>query len=135
MKVRTRHRAMMKPAAGANELSPSRIRERQEWPGGQRAMVVVLGDYREERERQNRKHPDTDQFPDGTGHPIWLERAGDARQACDEAAAAGECTWLYVMREEVYEAFAESDQAKLREELVQVMAVAGRWIEAIDARP
>jgi hypothetical protein len=39
-----------------------------------------------------------------------------------------------VLDEEVWEAFAESDPAKLRAELVQVAAVAFRWIEALDAR-
>ncbi len=42
--------------------------------------------------------------------------------------------WTGVLLEEVYEALAESDPAKLRTELVQVAAVAVAWIEAIDRR-
>ncbi|MFD4234264.1 hypothetical protein [Streptomyces sp. NPDC058542] len=39
-----------------------------------------------------------------------------------------------VFLEEVYEALAESDPAKLRAELVQAVAVGVKWIEAIDRR-
>jgi len=42
--------------------------------------------------------------------------------------------WDGILLEEVYEALAESDPAKLRAELVQVAAVAVAWIEAIDRR-
>jgi hypothetical protein len=95
---------------------------------------VVVGDFVRERQRQNEKHPETDGYPDGTGAPIYAHIAKIHRASCDAAAAVGENTWMHVLREEVYEAFAESDPALLRAELVQVMAVAGRWIQAIDAR-
>lgn len=39
-----------------------------------------------------------------------------------------------MLLEEVAEAFAESDDARLRAELVQVAAVAQAWIESIDRR-
>lgn len=48
--------------------------------------------------------------------------------------AAGVYGWDGVLQEEVYEALAEKDPAKLRAELVQVAAVAAAWIEAIDRR-
>jgi hypothetical protein len=41
-------------------------------------------------------------------------------------------TWADVLNEEVAEALAATSVAHLREELVQVAAVAVRWIEAID---
>jgi hypothetical protein len=94
----------------------------------------VVNDFIAERARQNAKHPETDGYPDGT-HEYWSHLAGSHRMACDRAAADGTITWRHVLREEVYEAFAETDVVKLREELVQVMAVAGRWVEALDARP
>lgn len=43
-------------------------------------------------------------------------------------------TWLLIALEEVFEALAESDPAKLRAELVQSAAVHVAWIEAIDRR-
>lgn len=46
----------------------------------------------------------------------------------------GTVTWWHILREEVFEASAEVDPAKLREELIQVAAVAMKWIEAIDRR-
>lgn len=121
-----------KPDAPANELSPARIREQQEWPMrtiGSR----VIDDFVTERERQDAKHPGTVDFPDGTG-VIYSYMAYNARLMCDVAASQGTCTWKNVLEEEVCEAYAESDHAKLRAELVQVMAVAGRWIETIDSR-
>jgi hypothetical protein len=42
--------------------------------------------------------------------------------------------WTGILLEEVYEAVAEANPAKLRTELVQVAAVAVAWIEAIDRR-
>lgn len=42
--------------------------------------------------------------------------------------------WANILSEEFYEAIAEEDPAKLREELIQVAAVAVAWIEAIDRR-
>lgn len=43
-------------------------------------------------------------------------------------------TWANILGEEFYEALCEADPAKLREELVQVAAVAGAWIEDLDSR-
>lgn len=42
------------------------------------------------------------------------------------------CSWWLILREEVFEAAAEDDPAKLRAELVQVAAVAIKMIDAID---
>jgi hypothetical protein len=58
--------------------------------------------------------------------------AGFYKHQCKERAAHGEVTWLDILLEEVAEAFAESDLVKLRTELIQVAAVAVRWVEAID---
>jgi hypothetical protein len=41
---------------------------------------------------------------------------------------------MLILREEVYEAFAEEDPAALRTELIQVAAVAATWVDAIDRR-
>jgi hypothetical protein len=43
-------------------------------------------------------------------------------------------TWMHVLIEEVFEALAEEDPAKLRAELVQVAAVCAAWITDIDGR-
>jgi hypothetical protein len=49
-------------------------------------------------------------------------------------AQEGTTTWKHILREEFLEAMAEEDPEQLREELVQVAAVAVAWIEAIDRR-
>jgi hypothetical protein len=46
----------------------------------------------------------------------------------------GDLTWDGILLEEVYEALAEADPVKLREELVQVAAVAASWVVALDRR-
>lgn len=74
-------------------------------------------------------------LPDGTGVNDWDREAADmARKFCQESSAAGKVTWRLILEEEVQEAFAESDPTLLRAELLQVMAVCLRWIDAIDER-
>ncbi len=98
----------------------------------------ALMDIVEERGNQNAKWGEQD-HPDGTGAGSPLERhwralADAARTICQDAAANGTLTWLHILREEVYEAFAEDDPAKLRHELVQAAAVITAWVGAIDRR-
>jgi len=112
----------------------------------------VLSDVDDERGRQDEKWGEQN-HPDGTGpatfplDPIdaWASAmffedndaarlARAATRACQAAAAAGNVTWRAILLEEVFEALAESDPARLRTELVQVAAVAAQWAEAIDRR-
>jgi hypothetical protein len=95
--------------------------------------AAVLGEVLAERERQDAKHGVQD-LPDDTGHNWLRARAVEDREACDRAAKEGLLTWRDVLDEEVSEAYAESDPAKLRAELIQVAAVAVKWVEAIDRR-
>lgn len=63
--------------------------------------------------------------------------AGDAEFWKKENAARAErdqLGWDGILLEEVFEALAEEDPAALREELLQVAAVAVAWVEAIDRR-
>jgi hypothetical protein len=124
----------MKPVITPSELSPGRIRDRQEWTIEDAGRTGrIMNDYMLERRRQNEKHPGTVDFPDGTGQE-YAYMATLARAQCDHAFANGECSWRLVLAEEFFEAICEEDTAKLRAELVQVMAVAGRWVETLDAR-
>lgn len=95
-----------------------------------RTLIAVL----QERRRQDARFPNQS-LPDGTSdspEATW-QRGFDQAQT-DQAAESGELTWRHVLQEEVSEAFAEVDQAKLRVELIQVAAVACRWVEDIDRR-
>ena len=84
-----------------------------------------------EREYQEVKFPNQ-HLPNGTDASRYSELEWQAKRIVDLAVECGELTWLHVLDEEVKEAFAETDRAKLRAELIQVIAVAGRWIEDIE---
>lgn len=88
---------------------------------------------RDERARQDAKWGEQN-HPNGTGGRYWESRANAAKSRCGMNAKAGTITYLDILAEEVYEAFAESDPESLKTELVQVMAVCKQWIEAIDRR-
>lgn len=95
--------------------------------------MLVLTDVAEERLDQRRRHG-TQYLPDGTGE-AWDDVEREAAQhRCDVASRSGAVSWRLVLEEEVAEAFAETDPAALRAELVQVAAVAVQWIEALDRR-
>jgi hypothetical protein len=93
----------------------------------------TLAELAHERERQDDLWGEQN-HDDGTGSAHDVTLADAARLACQRAAEAGHLTWRSILFEEVAEAFAETDPAKLRAELVQVAAVSAAWIEAIDRR-
>lgn len=110
----------------------------------------VLDEIRNERARQD-VHFGEQNWPDGTGprvpfagHLCYMGQAADDMRRATKAAAGefpgldparyGPLTWRHILLEEVFEALAECDEAKLRVELVQVTAVAVAWVEAIDRR-
>lgn len=75
----------------------------------------------------------------GTDANQWVpfEAAAKAMHDLKEAhpdGPHGPITWVDILKEEVYEAFAEEDPDKLRVELIQVMAVAASWIQDLDRR-
>jgi malonyl CoA-acyl carrier protein transacylase len=95
--------------------------------------ILILGEVAGERRRQEERFPGQD-LPDGTGgvgHGLY---ADVIRTGVDEAAADGTLTWWDVLHEEWAEAGAEAAPQPLRAELIQVAAVAVRWVEAIDRR-
>lgn len=115
------------------------------------AAAAVLSEIAEERARQDAKwgeqnHPDLDPHDLDTvirneyafRADRWKEindrRAGEGCEVKYRSPAAPCTAWDGVLLEEVYEALAEDDQAKLRAELIQVAAVAVAWVEAIDRR-
>jgi len=101
----------------------------------------VLAEIAAEQSAQHAKFGEQN-HEDGTGP--WVknpdrmsnmeDQADVARLDCQEAANSGNLNWMLILREEVYEAFAEKDTTALRTELVQVAAVAATWVEAIDRR-
>lgn len=114
-----------------------------------RYLASVLGDVDSERLRQHAKWGEQN-HPDGTGPHITpvaeiargkgnaivnrhyaFGLALQAKSATDRAAAEGRVTYRDILFEEVFEAIAEDDPAKLEAELIQVAAVACAWVEKI----
>jgi hypothetical protein len=98
-----------------------------------RALINVLAEVRAERDRQHAKWGEQN-HPDGAGGLMATAAADIAKTQLKIAFEEGRGTFRHILKEEVAEAFAENDPAKLRAELVQVAAVAVQWIEAIDRR-
>lgn len=71
---------------------------------------------------------------DGTGNKSQQDRAEFARRWCESAFASGYGTWADILAEEVAEAEAERDPAKLRTELIQIAAVCAAWVHDLDSR-
>lgn len=70
--------------------------------------------------------------PLGTGGPSYVTAARWYREQCQLRADAGTVTMADVILEEVFEALAEGDTAKARDELIQVIAVGFKMVEGID---
>lgn len=110
------------------------------------ALEHVLSEVMDERCRQQAKWGQQN-HPDGTGGEPGPSRSADSsdrlqalrrehaeasRVLCNHVFREGRGTWRHILREEVDEAIAEDDKARLRQELVQVAAVAVAWIEKLD---
>ncbi|WP_199800656.1 hypothetical protein [Streptomyces marianii] len=73
---------------------------------------------------------------DGTCAEYYVGMADQARNDVEHAAESlNGPRWSLILLEEVYEALAETDPAKLRAELIQVAAVCAAWIHDLDTRP
>ncbi|NEA21580.1 hypothetical protein G3I70_08560 [Actinomadura bangladeshensis] len=110
--------------------------------------TLALAEVQAERARWGEQnHPDLDphDIDAVTRHQYafraqrWKEfNAQRAETGCEvknRNPAAVPCTaWDGILLEEVYEALAEEDPVKLRDELIQAAAVAIAWAEAIDRR-
>lgn len=93
---------------------------------------VAIERYRQLEKWGQQDHPS--HSPVGSMIAEWRSKAAYWKQVNDARHAQGVDSWDGILVEEVYEALAEADEAKVREELIQVAAVAVAWIEAIDRR-
>jgi hypothetical protein len=104
----------------------------------------VLRSVLEERRRQFDKYGTNADTEDGTGPETrWLGPFTGFSAAGIEAVLRADyldfeeeqpVTWVHLVREEVAEAFAESDPERLEAELIQVAALCVSWVEKIRAR-
>jgi hypothetical protein len=95
-------------------------------------LMAVLAEVAAERRRQDARWGEQN-HPDGAG-PAYAAEAARRRAGSERAAEAGQLTWRHILLEEVAEAGAEHEPKRLREELIQVAAVAVAWAQAIDRR-
>ncbi|MFT4281220.1 hypothetical protein [Microbacterium sp.] len=110
---------------------------------GSRIDARILFEIASERVAQDDKWGAPKDVPNGTGpdvrarflSPLSYALLRDrAQETTDGAAVDGESLMSYVLLEEVFEALAEDDDTKLRVELIQVAAVAAKWVRIIDQR-
>ena len=106
----------------------------------------VLQSVLEERiEQEIRYGHVNDDLIDGTGPDVrWLPYVGrmEAFQIQEDLrvdyerwqAVNGLPTWMHLVREEIAEAFQETDPERLQGELIQVAALCVSWVERIRAR-
>ncbi|MET7458092.1 NUDIX hydrolase [Streptomyces sp. NPDC005574] len=99
-------------------------------PGLARHMIDLDGERQQQLAKWGEQH-----HPDGTGGSGALYVADRYRSIVDQGLEDGSVTWRDVLLEEVFEALAEPDPARLRAELVQVSAVCAAWIADLDSRP
>jgi hypothetical protein len=97
------------------------------------AKAKVLRDIEDEVDRQEVLWGHQ-QHNNGTGATLDKLEADEAKAWNDEAVKRNQLTWRGILHEEVAEAFAEKDHERLREELVQVAAVATSWLIDMDTR-
>jgi len=90
----------------------------------------VLEEIAAERRAQDAKWGMQD-WQSGTSE-AWAAACAASKARCDEADGAGVPTWAMILEEESLEVLSETDPVKLREELIQVAAVAVAWIESLD---
>jgi hypothetical protein len=97
----------------------------------------ILHEIHLERHRQMNKwgvqvHPNgtdpTLRIIGGYARDLLVDVQGDN----DHRESDGTSTWFRILFEEVLEAAVEQDEIRLREELVQIAAVAVAWVEDID---
>lgn len=115
----------------------------------QAAAVLVLDEVRQERARQEEKwgvqrHPSLDLTllkreggctPERMAEHFEIPSEARGKFLCQNAYANGEGTWAHIAIEEMAEAVGcMDDERKMREELIQLAAVAVAWVEDIDRR-
>lgn len=84
-----------------------------------------------EQDRAAEKHGDQRDVPLGFGDKFMRDAANRIREACDKAFKEGRGTWRHIIREEVYESFAEDDPQKALLELIQAAAMCHSAAEAL----
>lgn len=104
-------------------------------------ILAVLDDIMVERLRQDEKFGQQDHPDFRSNLPLVYRNAYygmppevEAKFLTERRFQNGDGSFADILIEEVAEAIAAPDEKNLREELIQVAAVAAQWVEAIDRR-
>lgn len=95
------------------------------------SMVDVLAEVQTERLRQNVLWGIQD-HADNT-FPLAFDE-DTAKRICEKAFREGKGSWAHILFEEFCEVMCAKTVGDMREELIQLAAVATQWVEAIDRR-
>lgn len=109
-----------------------------------RTRVVLDLVLAERRAQEARYGEENEVLVDGTGpetrwllpytnEPAWAIQADLRGDYEDFEEEAGKPTWLHLVREEVAEAFLETDSDCLAAELIQIAALCVSWVERLPA--
>ena len=109
-------------------------------PDRTRAVLSLVFDERQAQEVRYGSVNETTQSGSGPNArwllPYTSESAAQIQQVLrndyEEFEDEGPVTWLHLVREEVAEAFQESDPTLLAQELIQVAALCVSWVERLD---
>ena len=128
-----------------NDISRCGIHGDRWMPGeGFCLTVQVLMEVRAERERQFTLHGNNAETLDGTGPDVmwlypftsfsaeWIEKT--LRVSYEATSMTGPVSWMQIAREEIAEAFQETDPERLAEELIQCAAVFVSWAAKVRGR-
>ncbi len=110
------------------------LREQCRIRQGSGAERDVHAEIEAELARALAKYPDCASLPNGTGASGYKTFERIAKQSCERAYREGRCTHAHIFEEEVAEVLAQDDPAEIRKELVQVAAMAVKWIRDIDRK-
>lgn len=100
----------------------------------------ILTEIGKERSAQDAKWGVPKNVPNGTGFDVeftgltFSEWRDAIQRRVNRQAERGESVMSHVLLEEVFEALAEHDDSALRSELIQVAALAAKWVQIIDER-
>lgn len=96
------------------------------------AKIIALKAVEAEMSRQQELWGFHD-HPNGTSND-FITHSRHFRIACADAFENGNGTWADILTEEFYEVLAEEDPQKLKEELIQLAAVAVNWASVIELK-
>jgi len=99
-------------------------------------MNYIYDEIKAERKRQDEKWgvQDLPMVDKSFNYQDTMEMLDHVREINGISFAYGNGSWYYILKEEIYEAFVESDPERQREEMIQVAAVAVAIIECLDRK-